>query len=160
MAHFFSADAPIRRIVEDRLVPLKLPPDLVMAWEPSCSASDFFSGMPDWLQAITVFANRSIVATLGHVDNPLVQLKALARPEDFVIFKLDVDDTVIEAVTIEQILDYPSLGALIYVLFWEHHHGMFDMRKYWQVSSAFKTADSFSIFKRLRKAGILAHVWP
>lgn len=53
--------------------------------------------------------------------NPLNILKSIARPEDFVVFKLDIDNNPVETAFIEQILRDASISNLIDEFFFEHH---------------------------------------
>jgi len=46
-------------------------------------------------------------------DNPLNYLRLLARPEDFVVLKLDIDNSPLEKRFIEQLLAEPKLLALV-----------------------------------------------
>jgi hypothetical protein len=54
-------------------------------------------------------------------DNPLNMLKRIAKPEDYVVFKLDIDNSKIEAMFVEQLLASPELLALVDDFFFEHH---------------------------------------
>jgi hypothetical protein len=48
-------------------------------------------------------------------------LKRIAKPEDYVVFKLDIDNSKIEAMFVEQLLASPELLALVDDFFFEHH---------------------------------------
>jgi hypothetical protein len=48
-------------------------------------------------------------------------LKRIAAPEDYVVFKLDIDNSKIEAMFVEQLLASPELLALVDDFFFEHH---------------------------------------
>ena len=148
----------VRRLVEKMLAPLGLRPDIVVAWEASRTANVFFQGMPDWLRKVTTFNGRPANVNPGHADNPIERLRATARPEDFVVFKLDIDNNGLEKTMVTQLLEDPTLGGLVDYFFWEHHHGMHEMGQYWGGGED-TTEQSFHLFRRLREAGLLAHVW-
>jgi len=101
------------------------------------------------------------------VRNPLVHLRALARPEDFVVFKLDVDSPSIELAIIEQLVADRSTASLIDDFYWEHvvkntpmdHFGWgHDLRRM-PTSQHQTVADSYNYFGRLRSMGVRAHSW-
>eukprot|EP00966_Prymnesium_polylepis_P217136 5025261-Prymnesium_polylepis.1 len=66
------------------------------------------------------YNNFPISAEPASAANPLVLLKALAAPEDFVVFKLDIDTSAIETSLIHQILEDEELMVRIDELYWEH----------------------------------------
>jgi hypothetical protein len=72
--------------VERWLAPAGLKPDVVRAWEVSCNRDQFFAGMPTWVSSVSEFMG-AMTLDAGDRHNPLVLLKELARPEDFVVFK-------------------------------------------------------------------------
>ena len=101
---------------------------------------------------------------------------ALCKPEDYVVFKLDIDHNELEVQLILQLLNSPKLLGLVDELFWEHHvHGS-PLRKTrvsfmgtnnigWGDHTPPKSAlhssleDSYMLFARLRRAGVRAHAW-
>lgn len=113
------------------------------------------------------YFNFGIDGQPGSVRNPLVHLRALARPEDFVVFKLDVDSPSIELAIIEQLVADRSTASLIDDFYWEHvvkntpmdHFGWgHDLRRM-PISQHQTLADSYSYFGRLRSMGVRAHSW-
>ena len=114
------------------------------------------------------YHNFGIDAIEGSLRNPLVHLRALVRPDDFVVIKLDVDTPAIELAVVEQILRDPvNTGALIDEFYWEHvvahtpmeHFGWgHDLRRLPKEKQQ-TLRDSYSYFTRLREMGIRAHSW-
>jgi hypothetical protein len=85
----------------------------------------------------------------------------IAEPDDYVIFKLDVDAYRIERPILQAILHSPDVAARVDELYFEHHVTMPEMTGYWGASAA---ADedlrtSVELFTRLRQLGIRAHSW-
>lgn len=156
-------DAPERQslfwIVEKWLAPAGLRPDVVRAWEKGKTASEFFAGMPDWLHDVTEFLGTATMAS-GERQNPFVQLEELARPEDFVVIKLDVDFPELENAVVAELLSNEKRRGLVDQFFWEHHNRMEDMGAYWGSLTSGTPRESFDYFRRLREGGVVAHVWP
>lgn len=74
----------------------------VFAWEITPQTGlEYFDGMPNELAAATHFYN------FGVIQNPLHVLKLTARKEDYVIFKLDIDNIPIEEAIVESLLADP-----------------------------------------------------
>eukprot|EP00966_Prymnesium_polylepis_P194669 4512672-Prymnesium_polylepis.1 len=99
--------------------------DRIYAWERSWQDPEaWWEGVPADLRAKTTFfnfgverepsANRSSASVL-HL------LREVARPEDFVAIKVDIDAAPIELSIVRQIADDPSLARLIDELFFEYH---------------------------------------
>lgn len=150
----------LRRIVEDRLLEVGLLPDAVLAWEKASDAKTFFTGMPAWLSNVTQFLG-AITMEDGAEQNPLVQLRRVARPDDFVLFKLDFDFSEWEWRIVQALRSDASLGALVDVFFWEHHHQLGEMVRFWGSGTDGRhPLESFREFTALREQGIAAHVWP
>ena len=94
--------------------------------------------------------------------NPLTHIRDLTNVEDFVVLKLDIDNSPIENSLVQQILHDPSLWSRIDVMFFEHHYDSpAIMNGYgWARSGAGQTmAKSYDLFLSLRGRGILAHSW-
>jgi hypothetical protein len=96
----------------------------------------------------------------GNWDNPLNHLRAIARKEDYVLFKLDIDNNPIEEAFVAQLLASPELLALIDDFFWEHHVNFAPMAVIWrEEKNPKRMEDSLKLFDALRKAGVRAHSW-
>jgi hypothetical protein len=97
----------------------------------------------------------------GSWRNPLTSILSEARVDDFVMLKIDIDSPLIELQLLTQIVENPTLAALIDELFFEHHVNVEIMRTEWALSSKYPVYqnESLSIFSRLRALGIRAHSW-
>ena len=78
--------------------------DRIFAWEATPHADPYAAMPSSVLDAISYF-NVPVNSTRNHAFNPLRLLRAVARPEDFVVLKLDIDpNTAMEEALISQIL--------------------------------------------------------
>lgn len=164
-----------------------LPFDRVLAWEfTNHTDAEILAPLPSNLRGGTAiyrnpedarpgcctrdrlsYHNFGIDAIAGSLRNPLTHLRALATPDDFVAFKLDVDAPAIEIALVEQLLSDAATASLIDDFFWEDvvegsMMGRFgwnhDLRK--MPSASRRTmSDSYRLFLRLRRMGIRAHAW-
>jgi len=137
--------------------------DRIFAWEAvPISTVDFFGPMPLHLASRTHLYNTP-VARPGHggVADALAVLREVARPQDFVVFKLDIDADVLEEEIALTLLQDDALAARVDVLFFEHHsdtHGV--MNPSWGDDLRRSLHESILLFQAFRKRGILAHSWP
>ena len=133
-------------------------------------------GYPSELHYKTTYHNTAVSADVSTGDNPLMHILALCREEDYVVFKLDIDNNPLEVELVKQLLASPKLLALVDEFFWEHHvHGSplrqtrvnafnatgIGWGKHTPPKSASKSGldDSYALFTALRKHGIRAHSW-
>ncbi|CAF1197476.1 unnamed protein product [Adineta steineri] len=91
--------------------------------------------------------------------SPWTNLKALAKPYDHVVVKLDIDNPAIEGPLINEVLNDSSIHSLIDELFFEHHISVKEMRLYWMTPTG-SLKDSYILFTKLRQLGIRMHSWP
>ena len=92
-------------------------------------------------------------------------IKELTKPEDYVVFKLDIDAPAIEIALVQQMMGDCELIALIDEFYFEHHvsgspmqwGGWGDLSK--STSPLGDIQDSYDIFTVLRENGIRAHSW-
>jgi hypothetical protein len=134
------------------------------AWEVSeHKPVDVFAQIPGDVRAIYHWFNIPADPTPGADGNPFTILKQVARPEDFVIIKIDIDNSKVELPFINQILTDKSISSLIDELYFEHHFNMEPMvHNGWWTSgteSGQTMVDSAKLFLGLRNLGIRAHVW-
>lgn len=79
--------------------------DRILAWEARpWNASFLFSSMPNHVQDVMSYYNVPVDPTPGARHNPWRAVAALARPEDLVIVKLDIDHAVTEERLVAQLL--------------------------------------------------------
>ncbi len=95
--------------------------------------------------------------------NTLEMIKRTVQPEDFFVFKLDIDSAPIEEPIAQTLLaDDPENGgasALIDELMFEHHVNFYPMNKPWHMPGG-DLVTSYRLFRDLRKKGIRTHSWP
>ncbi len=95
-----------------------------------------------------------------HPDNPLAVLRKVVKREDFLVLKLDIDNTPIEEQFIAQLMGDESLSALVDEMFFEHHYNMEPLVTLGWGGGLNKTMDdSAKIFLGLRRKGVRIHVW-
>lgn len=93
-------------------------------------------------------------------DNPLQHLLATASPEDYVLFKLDIDTNEVEEAIVRSLLASPEALALIDEFYWEHHVNFAPVNYDWGLESYNKFMNSsLPFFSALRHAGVRAHSW-
>ncbi|CAF4060583.1 unnamed protein product, partial [Adineta steineri] len=93
------------------------------------------------------------------IFNPWVMLQQIAKPEDHVIVKLDIDSFNEENFLINQVLNNSTIHSLIDEFFFEHHVSVTEMLAYWRPPPG-KLKDSYILFTKLRQLGIRMHGWP
>jgi hypothetical protein len=133
----------------------------IYAWEARDAApKDVWSQLPGELKPVYHWYNVFAQTGVDDWDNPLVHLRKVARPEDYVLFKLDIDNNAVEESLVNQILSSPELLGLIDEFFWEHHVNFHPMTKQWsEYRNPKKMNDSLIMFAALRESGIRAHSW-
>ena len=115
--------------------------------------------------------------TSANLTDPMGALQmvlSVVHPNDFVVFKLDIDNQAVEIEMVLSILRTPALVERIDEMFWEHHvrgspmqwHGWGNLgekqrqrlssRQTWEYGSI---QASYRLFTNLREAGIRAHSW-
>jgi hypothetical protein len=117
----------------------------------------YWDQIPDELMGKLTFINTG-VQTEGKF-NPWNVLKTIAKVDDYVIIKLDIDTPAIENALIQQILNDASISSLIDEMFFEMHVTVKDMMPYW-ASPGGQLKDTYVLFNRLRQLGIRMHSWP
>mmetsp|Transcript_18087 Transcript_18087/g.42260 ORF Transcript_18087/g.42260 Transcript_18087/m.42260 type:complete len:425 (+) Transcript_18087:106-1380(+) len=124
---------------------------------------EIFNRVPDSELAKYHYFNVGVVADRNSKYNPLNHIKAVAKPDDYVMFKLDIDNTPIEEGIVHHLLADKEVQGLIDEFFWEHHINMNPVaKKSWfghAIPSKTGQKDSIKIFRQLREMGIRAHSW-
>lgn len=89
---WMDSESPGMRWLHDTYAGIGLPFSDVYAWEPVASRyADTWAGMPPEVQASMHFYNMGVTGASDSNQNPFNILKAVARPSDFVVFKMDID---------------------------------------------------------------------
>ena len=121
------------------------------------SPATFWQQLPADLIGRFTFINVG-VETTGKF-NPWSVLKNIAKPNDYVIVKLDIDTPALENSLIRQILNDSALHTLIDEMFFEMHVSVEEMQVYWGPTPG-TLKDSYVLFTELRRLGIRMHSWP
>jgi hypothetical protein len=136
--------------------------DEVHAWEPTKQDLD-----PKFIDKdlfkVLFFYNRGVQSHPKSIDNPLLRIKELCRPQDLCVFKLDIDTTEIEMAIVRQLLSSDELMGLVDEFFFEHHVCNYAMRLHGLGGCMTKRTDLASWYKMVtpaRKKGFRMHFWP
>ena len=138
--------------------------DAIFAWEARPTATmAFFGPMPLRLASRTHLFNVPVARPgSGGVADALAVLRETARPQDFVVFKLDIDADALEEEIALALLQDDALAACIDDFYFEHHsdtHGAMDNLG-WGSGLRRSLHESIQLFQAFRKRGIRAHSWP
>ena len=140
--------------------------DRVLGWEArKLEAFEIFEGMPFNLLKTISYFNLPVESDSNSDMNPWRYIRSLARREDFVVVKLDIDTPAVEIELMRQILfDEPDsnspLSELIDELYFEHHVWGSGMTPDWTIERLDgDMKGSYSLFAALRLLGIRAHSW-
>lgn len=138
--------------------------DRIFLWEAQVhSPLEIYKDVPKELFAKYQYFNIPASSSSSDPANPLNILLQLASPSDFVAFKLDIDNALVESEFIQQILSDHRISVRIDELFFEDHVSFQPMVECCWGGSADNTRgllDSISLFSKLRELGIRAHGWP
>ena len=117
----------------------------------------YWNQIPNDVMGLLTFINRG-VETTGKF-NPWNILKSIAKVDDYVIIKLDIDTPTLENELINQVLNDISISSLIDEMFFEMHVTVNEMLPFWGRAGG-ELKDSYVLFRKLREAGIRMHSWP
>lgn len=132
----------------------------IFAWEATPhSAQTVFAELPGRLHHIYHWYNFPASADANDDKNPLVILRRVATPEDFVVLKIDIDTPKVENALVQQLYDDKHLLSLVDEMFYEHHVNMTPMSTWWGEIPGLTLKDSFRIFLAFRRAGVRMHSW-
>lgn len=140
--------------------------DRIIGWEAAkTDPSNQWDGVPEEVKRKTSWFNIPVTTGVGDADNPLTFIKHLTKPEDFVVFKLDIDSPLVEIALVQQLMADPQLLELVDEFYFEHHvsgspmqwNGWGDLRKSDAELSTLQ--ESYELFTFLRQHGVRAHSW-
>ena len=89
-------------------------------------------------------------------------MRAIATPKDFVVVKIDIDNSTVEEPLVAQLLADAHLARLVDEIFYEHHvRGTPMWTCCWRQGTVtdHTLVHSYDVFTRLRELGIRAHSW-
>ena len=115
-------------------------------------------------------ATRRILKFMNHpvaLDEFFGVLKQQARPEDFVVLKLDVDTPTLEMAMVRAIADREDIFPLIDELLFEYHVSLRSLANSTEAASVSAVMgmsnstvnEAVQLMQRLRQRGIRAHFW-
>jgi hypothetical protein len=138
--------------------------DRLLLWEATVINDTVLLGMvPPQLQYKYQYFNIPVGLDPSAPNHPLQMLRALAQPGDFVVFKLDLDNSAVETAVIRELLKDPDLLGLIDSFMFEYHVNFQDMiAAGWAghtVSPDSDLTDAYALFLKLRRRGVRAHSW-
>ena len=122
--------------------------------------SEIWKTIPPDLLARYTYINIPVSADPKHRNYPWNFLEQIARPEDYVIIKVDIDTPDIENPIVDHLLTNPKYLKLIDEFFYEHHVDVEPMHQWWGSGQNIYLADSYRIFTEFRKSGVRSHYWP
>ena len=160
--------------------------DRLFAWEStSHTDAEIYAPMPAVIMDRISYYNLPVDSNAGAKHNPWRTLRAVAVPRDFVVVKIDIDNSPIEETLIAELLADRALAGLIDELYvntpnvaaikkylralpfscrryFEHHVRDSPMWRYgWYVNTVTNQTleHSYDLFGKLREMGIRAHSW-
>eukprot|EP01041_Mallomonas_annulata_P000138 gene138-221_t len=137
--------------------------DRVFSWELTIQEPvKWWNTVPAEFRSKVHFYNIPVNAQPDHPDNPLDVIRHVATESDFVAFKLDIDYRDTEIAMTLQLLNDPSLLALVDEFFFEFHHSCPITKRVEEpfMGLTMDRLSAMTLFKDLRMKGIRAHIWP
>lgn len=132
--------------------------DRIVAFEViSYSPDKYWQQIPDDLLGKLSFINVGVDSK--NKFNPWNILKTIAKTDDYVIIKLDIDQPELEQDLISQVLNDTKISSLIDEMFFEMHVTVNEMKPYW-IQPPGELKDTYTVFTKLRSLGIRMHSWP
>ena len=136
--------------------------DHIEGWEGSTTPTDFYKTVPTEYRARTHFHQQWIASSSNKDPFVPTVIRQTTNKEDYVLFKLDIDNGPVETGTVDHLLsdDNDDLDWIDEFV-WEHHVDNYIMRRWWKGSwdKSLSIADSYQYFLRLRQKGVRAHSW-
>jgi hypothetical protein len=128
---------------------VQIPPDMV------------FHKLPRSMIGRFNYVNLPISANPGDRTHPWSILLSVAKPEDYVVVKLDIDAPHVELPLVLQLVNNATFRAVVDEFFFEHHVNVRAMHMHWGMwSSSVRLRHSYDLFRSLRNSGLRAHSWP
>jgi len=140
--------------------------DVIECWEGGTEVKDFYCDVPGEYLWRTHFHHGWIASSVGNSSNvnPFVPsiIRETVDREDYVLFKLDIDNGPVEKGTIEHLLEDGNEDIeFIDEIVWEQHVDNYIMNPWWgeTIDEGMTIADSYQYFLKLRMKGVRAHSW-
>mgnify|MGYP006192328217 CR=1 FL=1 len=133
--------------------------DQVYGWEPSTASLDKNELEPAMAKALHFF-NVGITDKPRDEHNPLARIRALCKPKDIVVFKLDIDNNM-EMSVVKQLLSDSKLMSLVDEFYFEHHVRNNLMRMHGLGGNVQPDLQSwYDMALPARRKGFHMHFWP
>jgi len=134
--------------------------DHVYAWEPSEEDYSKNHLSPGLSKALHYF-NVGITDGLQDEHNPLAIIRRKCKPQDIVVFKLDIDCD-LELSLVRQLLSDPELLGLVDEFYFEHHvnNPLMAMHGLDRNDTAIDLKSWYDMVIPARKKGLHMHFWP
>jgi hypothetical protein len=135
--------------------------DHIECWEGSTSAKIFQASVPQEYRSRVTYHQEWIASSPNERHPgpflPHIIAQQTSR-DDYVLFKLDIDNGPVEKGSVEYLLRHPTL---VDEFVWEHHAGgNYLLKDHWHGTADDLTVhDSYQYFLKLRQGGIRAHSW-
>ena len=118
--------------------------------------------MPDATRRVLTFINKPVTP-----QEFLSTLEREAKPEDFVVLKLDIDTPGLEDEVIRSLASTPRLSDLVDELLFEYHVSLRDLSNATRAKSiaalngmsSSTVQEALATMQRMRERGIRAHFW-
>eukprot|EP00887_Chlorella_sp_A99_P003206 scaffold9.g3206.t1 len=128
--------------------------------------ANYWDDVPGWLLSRLHLYTASVDNATTSPANPLNMIREgpprrLAREGDYVVVKLDIDDSPLELSLIRQVEEDPVLArSLISELYFEAHYDHRDMWDNFGRVPDMSHVDVLRLFSKLRARGLRLHYWP
>jgi hypothetical protein len=121
-----------------------------------------YSSVPASILPHYIYFDRPVESDPNGKWNPWRILRGMgARPEDYVVVKIDIDSPDIENPLLDQVAGDNGLQHLVDELFIEHHVNATLMNGWWGTGNSQLTMrDTYQKFTTLRSKGVRMHSWP
>lgn len=135
-----------------------IPIDHVFGWEMRAqNVSNWLASVPQFYSSKMNFYNEPISSDINSKNNPFNIIKSLTKPEDFVAFKLDVDNESVEKPLLYQLLNDPQLQLLVDEFFYELEYTCTVLGR---TVADMTRGKALKVMKDIRALGIRIHAWP
>ena len=145
--------------------------DRIWAWEAiPYDAASWWRPVPLHVRTKLHFYNLPVNAKWDSDASALRTIHATARPEDFVVVKVDIDGSgPVELEIVKAIADNPDISRLVDEVYFEYHFYSADVSFGWRMqrTNASERAtytndtvdDALALMQRLRARGVRSHFW-
>lgn len=132
--------------------------DRIWAWEAN-AMSKYWESVPDTVQGKLHFYNYPISSSVTSPSHPLQILKQQYQVGDYVVVKLDIDNSELELAIMKEIERDTELRGMISELMFEMHYNSRDMQLYFGTPSM-SYIETFETMRQFREMGLFLHYWP